>query len=170
MTTPTEPGVRQGDDEAAATIAEDIAEICARDGVTVAVAESLTTGRIVAHLGAAPGASGWLRGGLVAYADEVKHGLLDVPRGPVVSAEAAQAMALGVAKLLGADIAVSVTGAGGPEPQDGQPVGTVFLGSFDGARVHTQHRRFDGSPAEVVGEATRVALQMLRAAAQRAAG
>jgi nicotinamide-nucleotide amidase len=165
MTTPSEPGVRQGDDDAAATIAE----ICAREGVTVAVAESLTTGRILASLGAAPGASDWLRGGLVAYADEVKHGLLDVPPGPVVSAEAAQAMALGVAKLLGADIAVSVTGAGGPEPQDGQPVGTVFLSAYDGTVVHTQHRRFDGSPAEVVGEATRVALQMLRAAAQRAA-
>lgn len=111
-----------------AELATHLAELLESAGLTVAVAESLTGGMVASALAEAPGASRWFRGGVVAYASDVKHELLGVPPGPVVSADAAAAMAQGVRKLLRADLAVAVTGAGGPRGQDGQPPGTVFIG------------------------------------------
>ena len=64
----------------------------------------------------------------MSYASQIKFDLLDVPEGPVVSAEAAEAMASGVRKLLESDVGLSVTGVAGPDEQDGQAPGTVFVG------------------------------------------
>jgi PncC family amidohydrolase len=80
-----------------------------------------------------PGSSEVYRGGVVAYATEVKVAALDVPdavveRHGVVSAECALAMARGVRRLTGATYGVSTTGVAGPERQEGKPVGTVFVG------------------------------------------
>ena len=97
-------------------------------GLTLAVAESLTGGLIASRLVNVPGASTWFRGGVVSYASEVKYDVLGVAKGPVVSGDAAEAMARGVRELLGADVAVSVTGVAGPEFQDDQKPGTVFVG------------------------------------------
>ncbi|HKE73814.1 MAG TPA: competence/damage-inducible protein A [Acidimicrobiales bacterium] len=96
-------------------------------GVTLAVAESLTGGLVASRLVNVSGASEWFRGGVVSYASDVKFSLLGVPEGPVVSAEAAGAMAEGVRRLLGADVGLAVTGVAGPDPQEGQPPGTVFM-------------------------------------------
>jgi nicotinamide-nucleotide amidase len=104
-----------------------VAELLVKRGLTVAVAESLTGGLVAARLVNVPGASTWFRGGVVAYASEVKRSLLDVPDGPVVSAAAAHAMAIGVGARLEADIGLAVTGVAGPDPQDGEAPGTVFL-------------------------------------------
>jgi nicotinamide-nucleotide amidase len=95
-------------------------------GLTLGVAESLTGGLIGARLTEVPGASEWFRGSIVSYASDVKHALLDVPPGPVVSASAAEAMAIGAMRALGADVGLAVTGVAGPTEQDGMPVGTVF--------------------------------------------
>lgn len=92
----------------------------------MAVAESLTGGLIASRLVSVPGGSGWFKGGVVSYADEVKHELLKVPSGPVVSPDAARAMAENVKTLLGADIGLGVTGVAGPARQEDQAVGTVF--------------------------------------------
>ena len=100
-------------------LAARVSELARRHNVTVAVAESLTGGNVATALAAAKAASQWFRGSLVAYASEVKHEVLGVPEGRCVSAEAAETMAAGVRKLLRADVAVGVTGAGGPDPQDG---------------------------------------------------
>jgi nicotinamide-nucleotide amidase len=97
-------------------------------GATLAVAESVTGGLIASRLVNVAGASQWFRGGVVSYASEVKFDLLGVARGPVVSASAAEEMAAGVRRVLGADVGLSVTGVAGPEEQDGQPAGTVFIG------------------------------------------
>src|SRR5205807_9302577 len=110
-------------------------------GLTVAVAESLTAGLVGARLANVAGASDFFRGSLVSYDAEVKYELLDVPRGPVVSEEAAEVMARNVAKLLGADVGISVTGVAGPTEQDGQPVGTVFMGVFLDDEALTIHVR-----------------------------
>ena len=96
-------------------------------GATLAVAESLTGGLVASRLVNVPGASDWFRGGVVSYASDVKHSVLGVPEGPVVSAPAAGAMAEGVRRLLGADVGLGVTGVAGPDPQEGQPPGTVFM-------------------------------------------
>ena len=105
-----------------------IAALLLERGLTLGVAESVTGGLIASRLVGVEGASRWFRGGIVSYATEVKHRLLDVPEGPVVSPEAAIAMAEGVRRALGSDVGVSVTGVAGPDSQDDQPVGTVFLG------------------------------------------
>ena len=97
-------------------------------GLSLAVAESLTGGLVGARLTSVPGASDVFRGAVVSYASEVKFELLDVPRGPVVSHDAARAMALGVRERLGADIGIATTGVAGPAEQEGHPPGTVFLG------------------------------------------
>ena len=104
-----------------------VASLLVARGFTLAVAESLTGGLVAARLVNVPGASAWFRGGVVAYASDVKHSLLDVPEGPVVSETAAAAMASGVRSVLGADVGLGVTGVAGPEPQDGEPPGTVFM-------------------------------------------
>ena len=96
-------------------------------GLTLAVAESLTGGLVAARLVNVPGASAWFRGGVVAYASDVKYTLLDVPEGPVVSETAAAAMASGVRSVLGADVGLGVTGVAGPDTQDDELPGTVFL-------------------------------------------
>ena len=96
-------------------------------GLSLAVAESLTGGMIGSRLVDHPGASDVLRGSVVSYASEVKFDLLGVPRGPVVSEEAAIAMAVGVRNLLGADVAIAATGVAGPDPQEGIAPGTVCM-------------------------------------------
>lgn len=144
--------------------AEEVARLASDSGRSVAVAESLTAGALSSALGAAPDSSAWFRGGLVAYASEVKHTLLRVPEGPVVSEQAAVAMAESAADLLGADVALAVTGAGGPDPQDGQPAGTVWLAICVGRHTTTECRRFPGSPGEVVQQTVLRGLALLQQA------
>ena len=97
-------------------------------GLSLAVAESVTGGMVGARLTAVPGASDVFRGAVVSYASAVKFDLLGVPTGPVVSTDAAKAMALGVRERLGADVGIATTGVAGPAEQEGHPPGTVFLG------------------------------------------
>ena len=99
---------------------------------TIAVAESLTGGLVAASIVEVPGASASLRGGVVAYATDVKRDVLAVDAGLLkergaVDREVALQMAEGVRRLLGADVGVATTGVAGPEPQDGAPVGTVCI-------------------------------------------
>jgi nicotinamide-nucleotide amidase len=112
------------DDE---TMEHAVAKVLAQRGLTLAVAESLTGGLVASRLVNVPGASGWFRGGIVSYATDLKHDLLGVPEGPVVTSEAAAAMAEGVRRRLGADIGLGVTGVAGPDEQEGQRPGTVFM-------------------------------------------
>lgn len=142
-------------------LAERIADLAQKHDRSVAAAESLTSGAVASALGAAPGASSWFRGGLVSYHDEVKHGVLSVDDGPVVCDPAARQMAEGVARLLGADVAVATTGAGGPDPQDGQEPGTVFVAVWAGGEVECREHHFDGDPEDVVRLSTEASLELL---------
>jgi len=112
------------DDE---TMEHAVASLLLSRGLTLAVAESLTGGLVASRLVDVPGASDWFRGGVVSYASDVKYSVLGVPDGPVVSAAAAAAMATGVRDLLGADVGLGVTGVAGPDSQEDQPPGTVFM-------------------------------------------
>lgn len=111
-------------------------------GLTLAAAESLTGGMISARLCDIPGASKAFRGSVVSYASDVKFGLLDVPEGPVVSEAAAEAMVRGVCKLLKADVGIAVTGVAGPDPQDGEPPGTVCTATLVDGEVVTTKTKF----------------------------
>ena len=112
-------------------------------GLTLGVAESVTGGLVTGRLTAVPGASDVLRGGVVSYASEVKHGLLGVPAGPVVSEAAAIAMAEGVRRTVGADVGLALTGVAGPAEQEGQPVGTLCVGvALPGGRTASRRLQF----------------------------
>ena len=105
-----------------------VLDLCRQRGLTLAVAESVTGGLVGGRLTDIPGSSDVFRGGVISYATEVKQTLLGVGEGPVVSEIAARQMAVGVRDRLGADIGLSLTGVAGPAEQDGQPVGTLFVG------------------------------------------
>jgi len=104
-----------------------VLDLLRADGRTLAVAESLTGGMIGSRLCDVPGASDVFRGAVVSYASEVKFDVLGVDPGPVVTTDAAVAMAEGVRRMLGADIGIAATGVAGPDEQEGRPVGTVCL-------------------------------------------
>ncbi len=99
---------------------------------SIAAAESLTGGRVTATLVDIPGASAHVRGGIVAYATDLKARVLGVDEALLaergaVDADVALAMAGGVRRVLGADVGLATTGVAGPDPQDGKPVGTVHV-------------------------------------------
>lgn len=130
-----------------------VAELKAR-GFSIAVAESLTGGLVVAELVSVPGASAVVAGGVVAYQTELKHSLLGVSadllaaEGAVHPDVAAQ-MARGARERLTlggepATIGVATTGVAGPDPQDGQQVGTVFVGVSWGSRSDVTALHLEG--------------------------
>lgn len=126
---------------AAAGLAASIVGLLTRRGLTVATAESLTGGLVCAAITAVPGASVVFRGGVVAYATDLKAALLGVPasllaaRGAVDPAVAG-AMAEGVRERLGAAVGAATTGVAGPDPAEGKPRGTVHVAvSAGGGRV-----------------------------------
>ena len=148
----------------AIVLAESIAAAVRGTSLRIAVAESLTSGAIAVRLGAAPDSSEWFAGGIVAYMTESKHHVLELGQGPVVSARAAEQMATGVAKLMRANLTLSVTGVGGPDEQDGQEVGTIFIGVHSPrGELHVAERHLGGSPAEIVDSAVVAALRLLEA-------
>lgn len=120
------------------TLIHDLVGSLREQGLTVAFAESLTGGLLVAEFVSVPGASKVVAGGVVAYQTEVKHSQLGVSatllaEHGAVHPDVAAGMASGVRERLTlghrpADIGISTTGVAGPDPQDGQPVGTVYVG------------------------------------------
>ena len=114
------------------SLAPDLLVALGARGWSLAVAESLTGGLVSAALVDVPGASSVLRGAVVAYATDLKGSLLDVDRALLdargaVDPDVAVAMARGVRARLGADVGLATTGVAGPDPQDGQPPGTVHV-------------------------------------------
>jgi nicotinamide-nucleotide amidase len=140
--------------------------LVARDA-TVAAAESLTGGLLGATLTAPPGASMIFRGAVVAYATDLKERLLGVP-GPLleaegaVSAQVAGAMAGGVRDRLQATYGVSLTGVAGPDPQDGQSPGTVFVGVAGPDEGQVREVKLSGDRSTIRLSAVRAALELLR--------
>ncbi|HEV7957771.1 MAG: damage-inducible protein CinA [Microbacteriaceae bacterium] len=141
--------------------------------LTIAVAESLTGGLLVAELIAVPGASAVVRGGVVAYSTELKHTLLGVPddvlaaHGPV-HPNVAGRMASGVRNLLAvdgvpADIGLSTTGVAGPDPQGEQQPGTVFVGVAMGADVRVVALHLEGTRTEIRDRVVSESLAALKA-------
>lgn len=145
-----------------------VGQLLLERGLSLGVAESLTGGLVGSRFTAVAGASEWFRGSLVVYATEVKHELLGVSDGPVVSEGAAIEMADSATRVLGADVGLSLTGVAGPTEQDGQPVGTVWVGLSGpgeaGSSAHLlQLGRFGGGDREQIRQiATISALDFLR--------
>lgn len=139
-----------------------VAELRAR-GLTLAIAESLTGGLLVAEFVAVPGASSVLNGGVVAYNTALKHSVLGVDAGLLeehgaVHPRVAQQMADRVRSALAvdgrpSDVGLSTTGVAGPDWQDGQPPGTVFLGIAVGRAVRSVRLQLSGD-REAIRRAT----------------
>jgi nicotinamide-nucleotide amidase len=135
---------------AAATVVHELVE----RQQTLAVAESLTGGLLAATIVEIPGVSSVFRGGLVVYATDLKHSLADVPQGLLdergaVDPDVALALAQGVRQRCGSDWGLATTGVAGPEPQDGKPVGMVFVAAAGPDRATVQELRLAGSRADI---------------------
>ncbi|MFL5737621.1 MAG: competence/damage-inducible protein A [Actinomycetota bacterium] len=133
----------------------------------VACAESLTGGGLARRLTTAPGASQYFLGSAVCYSSEAKVSVLGVSRetidGPgVVSEECAREMAAGARRIFDADVAVSVTGAAGPEPHGGQRPGTVWIALESEERTHARLLRAPGDREQVERWTEQAALDLLR--------
>lgn len=134
-------------------------------GWTLATAESLTAGRVAAAVADVPGCSDVLRGGIVAYHEDVKVVLLDVPAhdaaAGVVSREVAEAMAAGARRRVGADVGVSTTGVAGPEPHAGEPVGSVWIAVVTPDTVVSEHLTLAGDREAIRSATVRAVLDLL---------
>ncbi|MDQ4142795.1 MAG: competence/damage-inducible protein A [Actinomycetota bacterium] len=152
MIAPVEQSVRERLGDSAVpgnhgSIVQAFTEMLSDRSLTLGAAESLTGGLVGVEMTKAAGASEVFLGSLVCYDVEAKHRVAGVDRallegpGPV-SEQAAAALAEGAARVLGADVGISTTGVAGPEPHDGQPVGTVFVGASLNGR--TEVRKIQG--------------------------
>ncbi len=132
-------------------------------GWSLGVAESLTGGILAARVVGVPGASEWFQGAVVAYDADVKRSVLGVADGPVVTREAATAMAEGARRVLGADVGLATTGVAGPTEQEGRRVGTVVVGlALPGSGPDAVELRLPGDRERVRQLATISALNFLR--------
>lgn len=150
--TPRGPG--SAADARPSPVAERLLAGLALRGWTVAVAESLTGGLVVAELVAVPGASQVVRGGVVAYSTDLKASLLGVDRRLLavrgaVDPDVAYAMAEGVRACMGADVGLATTGVAGPDAQDGQAPGTVFISVVGPAGAHVRALALPGNRTQV---------------------
>lgn len=145
--------------------AVDLLALLARNGKTLACAESLTGGALAAEIVAVPGASLVFRGGVVSYASEVKASLLGVDSrllaehgavNPVVAAE----MAIGARNILGSDCALATTGVAGPGPSGGVAAGVVFLGFADSGNSFVFEAQYSGTREQVRDAAVRDCLRI----------
>jgi nicotinamide-nucleotide amidase len=154
----------------AAALASDIAAETIRLGIGIAVAESLTGGDVVSAFVSVPGASTTLRGGIVAYDTRIKRSVLGVDadlldREGAVDPEVARQMAARVREVLAIDgvpagLGIATTGVAGPDPQDGRPVGLVYVAVSDALGDVVQEHRFSGGRVEIRASATEAALAL----------
>lgn len=114
--------------------AAQVVRACVEAGVTLATAESLTAGLVAARIAEVPGCSAMLRGGVIAYATDVKAqvlGLDQVLLEQVVSEAVASQLAQAATRVLGSAIGVGTTGVAGPDWLAGEPPGIVWIAVFD---------------------------------------
>ena len=147
-------------------LAAQIVSVLGEREQTVAVAESLTGGLLGAAITDIPGASVVFRGGIIAYATELKAALLGVPAellasyGPV-HPDVAAAMAAGARDRLGATFGVATTGVAGPDPADGKPPGTVHIAVSSGPQSVTRDLALAGARDEIRRDTVEQALGLL---------
>lgn len=154
-------------DEATIALARVVVRALKDARQSVATAESLTAGLCCATLTTVPGASAVVRGGLIVYATDLKASLAGVPEevlrawGPVSELTAVH-LARGAAARTSSDWGLSLTGVAGPDPQDGHPVGEVWVAA--GSAEHARAVRLDcrGDRTRIRAQAVDGALRLLR--------
>lgn len=149
------------------TLEEEVGRLCRNAGVTLALAESCTGGLIATRLTDIAGSSAYLLEGMVAYSNGAKTRSLKVPAELIrtkgaVSADVAKAMARGVKKAAGSDIALAVTGVAGPGASEEKPAGLVYIALASGRSCQVQEFRFQGNRHQIRTLTVTVALDWLR--------
>jgi PncC family amidohydrolase len=144
----------------------DVHDLLLASGATIAVAESLTGGLLGAELTSVPGSSATFLGGITAYASAAKTSLLGVSADLLalhgaVHPDVAAAMAHGVRARFGSTYAVGLTGVAGPDPQDGQPPGTVFVALVGAGPERMLALTLTGGRTKVRRQAVRAALDLV---------
>jgi competence/damage-inducible protein CinA-like protein len=148
------------DDETMETV---VLDLLRKRGLTLGLAESLTGGLVASRLVSVPGTSDVLKGGIVAYMNDVKRAVLGVTADEVVSAECARQLAASARRVFDADVGLGVTGVAGPDEQEGKPPGTVFFGLAVGeAPAETVGTQLPGQREMVRQFATITLLNLLR--------
>ncbi|TAN42942.1 MAG: CinA family protein [Nitrospirae bacterium] len=135
-------------------VVKDVSGTLSSRGLTLAVAESCTGGLTCSALTSLPGASRFFHAGVVAYSPEAKERLLGISRKALeefgtVSSETALAMARGVRKMSGADVALSITGVAGPDTVDDKPAGLVYIAAEKEGSAETLVLHLQGGREEV---------------------
>ena len=161
----TAPGRRAGE------LARTAIELLIAREETVATAESLTGGLVAAALTSVPGSSAAVRGGIVAYATDLKSALLGVPadlleRYGAVHGAVAAAMAEGTRDRLGATTGVATTGVAGPDPAEGKPVGMVFVAVAGPGGLASRQLALTGDREEIRAAVVESVLDLLVSALQ----
>ena len=152
----------------AVTTDVELAALFIASGMTLALAESCTGGMIAARVTDIAGCSAWFRGGVVAYSNDVKMALLDVPPALLsmhgaVSEQVGRAMADGARKAIGSDLALAVTGIAGPDGGTAEkPVGTVYLALADQDGCEVVRCHFGGDRVAVRQQTVEKGLLMLK--------
>ena len=154
------------DDDSLVRLVEQLQERCLVGSMTVATAESCTGGLIAKLITDVAGSSGYFRGGVISYSDEVKMELLGVPEEQLlahgaVSAQVARSMAVGVLRRTGADLAVAVTGISGPGGgSSAKPVGLTYVAVADAAGAEVRRFLWSGDRAANREATARAALEL----------
>jgi PncC family amidohydrolase len=154
-------------DESIRVLAERLQELCLRLRLTVATAESCTGGLVASAITDVSGSSAYFRGGLVAYSNDAKIGLLGVAAEILethgaVSAQVARAMAIGARARLSVDLAVAVTGVAGPGGGSAsKPVGLTYVAVADAVGVEVRRFAWAGDRLANKDSSARAALQLL---------
>lgn len=147
---------------------QELHQLLSQYGLTLSLAESCTGGLIAARITEMPGSSAYFRGGVVAYSNQVKEALLQVPHALLlehgaVSEPVARTMAEGLRALMGSDLALSVTGIAGPGGgTEEKPVGTVFMAVADQYGCQVEQFGFRGDRRQVRQQAVEQAIIMLK--------
>ena len=154
-------------------LAERLQGICLGRSLSVATAESCTGGLVAHILTEVPGSSGYFRGAVVAYSDDMKKTLLGVPNEVLVahgavSAQVARAMAVGARERLGVGLAVAVTGIAGPDGgSEAKPVGLTYVAAADATGEEVRRFHWVGDRAENKRLSAEAALELLIELASR---
>lgn len=153
-----------------AAVAANVVRELKQRGQTLSTAESLTGGLVGEALTSVPGASAVYRGGVIAYATDLKASVLGVDKGLLaqvgaVDADVARQMALGVAHVCGSDIGLATTGVAGPDGQDGHSPGTVFICAANARadRESGQHLELAGGREQIREQTCIAALNLVLA-------
>lgn len=154
--------------------AVELVDACRRRGLTIATAESLTAGLVSSAIAEVPGCSAVFRGGVVAYATQIKGSVLGLRADDlehVVSEQVASELARNACRVLDADLGIATTGVAGPDPLDGQAPGSVWIAVHErrSTRTESRHLLLSGDRATIRQLATVAAISLAEEIVARSA-